>query len=35
MSYLCQKWKKSGVDFVSEIKPEENCPDFEKLVRVI
>ena len=36
MSYLCQKYKKVGVtDFVSEIKPVENYPDFEKLVHII
>jgi len=44
MSYLCQKYKnkknnnkkKLGVtEFVSEIKPVEKYPDFEKLVHVI
>ena len=33
MSYLCEKYKKNvGVtDFVSEIKPVENYPDFKKI----
>ena len=36
MSHLCQKYKKVGVtDYVSEIKPVQNYPGFEKLVRVI
>ena len=36
MGYLCQKYKKVGVtDSVSEIKPVENYPDFEKLAQVI
>ena len=36
MGYLCQKYKTVGVtDFVSKIKPIENCPDFEKLAHVI
>ena len=37
MSYLCQKYKNKvgATDFVSEIKPVENYPDFEKLAHVI
>ena len=36
MSYLCQKYKKVGVtNFVSEIKPVENYPGFEKFAHVI
>ena len=36
MSYSCQKHKKVGVtDFVSDIKPVENYPDFENLAHII
>jgi len=40
MSYLCQKCKKKkkelGVtNLVSDVKHEENCPDFEKLAHII